>query len=306
MKARRAASAVVLGAAFACAQAEAPADLRAVLPDAEFTRGWQVAEGPTELDRDTLYEYLDGGASLYLDYGFRHLVHVRYQHGEELLASVTLDVFDMGNDLGAFGIYSSGRSPESLPRDWGAEGYRLGTIAASWKGSYFVHGEADDEGTELIETLDLLMTLVSDTIEGRSSPPAVIGLLPSENRVPRSERWVAEDLLGYDFLPGGVLATYELNGRTAQLFFSELGTPPSAEAAFVRLRTHQAQRGTIAEEIGSIGDAGFRYSDPVLGEGSVVRAGRYLAGAYGELDYSAQERLLTSLVSRLESPIPED
>lgn len=303
MKDRQTASAVVLIMILACGQAPSPADLGAVLAEAGSTEGWRIVEGPHELDPDTLYEYLDGGASLYHDCGFRQLLHVRYQHGDEFLAAVTLDVYDMGSELGAFGIFSSGRSPESTSRAWGGGGYSLGNVAAFWKDRYFVHGEADDDRADLLAMLDRLMDLVSGAIEGRTSLPAALGPLPFEHRVPRSEMWVARDLLGHDFLPEGGLATYEIEGRSAQLFFSDIGNAASAEEAFSRLRAHQARWGEIVGETDSVGDAGFRYAESVAGRGTVVLAGRYVVGAHGDLDHAAQERLLTALISRLDSPM---
>jgi hypothetical protein len=109
-----------------------------LVPAAADLEGWTVAEGPLTFRRDSLYEYLDGAAPRYLDYGFREAVHVRYALGGDPQAAVTLDVFDMGSTLGAFGIYSSARPPGVEPRPWGAEGYRSGTVAAAWKGPFYV------------------------------------------------------------------------------------------------------------------------------------------------------------------------
>jgi len=49
------------------------------------------------------------------------MVHVRYQLGDDSLLSVTLDIYDMGSDLRAFGLYRSGRPPNAEVRDWGTE-----------------------------------------------------------------------------------------------------------------------------------------------------------------------------------------
>ena len=85
-------------------------DLEGLLPSAAvLDDGWRVVDGPTSHGPDTLYEYLDGGAERYVDHGFRRLVHARYQRGDDPLACVTVDVFDMGDALGAFGIFSAGR-----------------------------------------------------------------------------------------------------------------------------------------------------------------------------------------------------
>jgi len=130
---------VVAALIFGCGSGEKPAagggGLAELLPKASSMDGWRIADGPTDYDSETLYEYLNGGAPLYLEFGFKGMVHVRYQLGDDSLSSVTIDVYDMGSDLGAFGLYRSGRPPRAEVRDWGAEGYRSGTVAAAWKGT---------------------------------------------------------------------------------------------------------------------------------------------------------------------------
>jgi hypothetical protein len=153
-----------------CGSGEEPAvggtGLAGLLPNVSSMDGWQIADGPTTYDSETLFEYLNGGAPLYLDFGFEGMVHVRYQLGDDSLSSVTLDVYDMGSDLGAFGLYRSGRPPGDEVRDWGAEGYRSGTVAAAWKGGVSIHAQADDEQPELIEAMEALVEQVANAVVG--------------------------------------------------------------------------------------------------------------------------------------------
>ena len=79
--------------------------ISALLPSESDMQGWRIADGPITYDSVSLYEYLNGGAERYLAHGFSELVHVRYQLGADPAACVTLDVYDMGSGLGAFGIY---------------------------------------------------------------------------------------------------------------------------------------------------------------------------------------------------------
>ena len=277
-----------------------PTDL---LPSASTLGDWTVAEGPVELSPDGLWEYLDGGAPLYLSYGFRQLAHVRYQLGDDELASITLDVFDMASELGAFGIYGSGRPPGAELRPWGAEGYRSGTMAAAWKGSHFVHAEADDDRAVLIERLESLVAGVCDEIIGDTSPPTIVDPLPPDGLVAHSTRYIAEDLLGHAFLPGGILASYEFDDREARLFFSELGNAEDAAEAMAELRDHRSKWSEIVGETSSIGAGGFRFSDPSLGSGTVCRVDRFVTGVHGDLSFEAQDGLLEELAGRLESSL---
>jgi hypothetical protein len=261
--------------------------------------GWALAEGPLAFRPDTLYEYLDGAAPRYLDYGFREAAHVRYTLGGDAHAAVTLDIYDMGSALGAFGIYSSARPPGVEARPWGAEGYRFETVAAARKGRVYVHVEADDERPALVGMAERLAADVAGRAPGPAEAPAILRPLPPEGRVPGSERYVARDLLGHAFLPGGVLASYAVDGREAELYFSELEDRAAAEAAVARLRAHHAEGGATVRDVRSSGASGFRHEHPTWGSGVVVAAGRHVAGVQGDIPEEAQRRLLDSLVARL-------
>jgi hypothetical protein len=229
------------------------------------------------------------------------MVHVRYQLGDDSMASITLDVYDMGSDLGAFGLYRSGSQPEAEVRDWGAEGYRSGAVAAAWKGSISIHAQADDDRPELIEAMESLVAQIANSVVGGTSLPQIIDLLPSDGLVPRSERIVARDLMSHAFLPGGVLATYRVAGDEGTLFFSELADESASAEAMAALRVHHEQWGEIIDEIDAIGEGGFRFSDPGLGSGAVVSAGFYVVGVHGGLPTEVQMDLLSRLVDNLAS-----
>ena len=296
---------VVVALAVGCGSGEEPAaggtGLAELLPAASSMDGWQIADGPTNYDSETLYEYLNGGAPLYLKFGFQGMAHARYQFGDNSLSSVTLDVYDMGSDLGAFGLYRSGRPPEAEVRDWGAEGYRSGTVAAAWKGSVSIHAEADEDQPVLIEAMEGLVAQVAKSVGGGTSLPQIINLLPSDGLVPLSERIVAEDMMSHAFLPGGVLATYRVAGDDGTVFFSDLAGEPAVTEAMAGLRAHHEQWGKIIEYIDSIGDGGFRFSDPGLGSGAVVSTGFYVVGVHGGLPTDVQMDLLGRLVESLSS-----
>ena len=296
---------VVAILAIGCGAGEEPSvdgtGLVDLLPTASSMDGWQIADGPTEYDSEGLFEYLNGGAPLYLDFGFQGMVHVRYQLGDDPLASVTLDVFDMGSELGAFGLYRSGRPPEAEVRPWGAEGYRSGTVAATWKGSVSIQAQADDEQSELIEAMEALVARVADSVDGGTSLPQIIDVLPSEGLAPTSERLVAKDLMSHAFLPGGVLATYRVADDEGTVFFSDLKGEIAVTEAMAGLRAHHEQWGEIVDEIDLIGDGGFQFSDPGLGSGAVVSTGSYVVGVHGGLSSDVQMDLLGRLVDSLAS-----
>ncbi len=263
--------------------------------------GWTISDGPTSYDSETLFEYLNGGAPLYLKYGFTSLTQTRYQLGDDPFASVTLDVFEMGSELGAFGVYRSILPPEADLMGWGAEGYRSGSVAAAWKGSVYVHGEADDDRPELIEGLGHVMEEAVASLQGSVALPSIFEVFPRDRLKAGSERYYAADLFGHAFLPGGFVADYEVDGGEAEVFFSRLGSVAEAKEALERLRAHEEQWGEVGDDIDDLGDGGFRCVDPGLGPGIAVRRGTHVVGVHG---HGSGDALVRELLTRL--PLEND
>jgi len=65
--------------------------------------GWKLADDPAAYDKTTLYEYIDGGAELFIAYGFKTLYSFRYTSVED--EEIVIDVFDMGNSYDAYGVF---------------------------------------------------------------------------------------------------------------------------------------------------------------------------------------------------------
>jgi len=299
LKARAVWGVVAFFCVFSCGREAPPAhtelELERLLP-IDSLGEWVVADGPLPFTPDDLWEYLNGGAPRYEAYGFKRLVHVRYQLGDDPLASITADVYDMGSELGAFGIYRSIRPTDAVVRTWGAEGYRSGTVAAAWKGEVFVHASSDDERPELVERMEMLVSRVCDEADGGVLPPIILDPLPPQGLVPYSERYVASNLLGHAAFGEGVVATYEIDGLRGELFFSELESEDVARQAVESYRQEKERWAEVADA-----PAGFRFQDQGSGSGTVLQAGRFVAGVHGDLPFEAQDDLVERLIARLDS-----
>lgn len=291
-------SVVLLVTLIGCAQTGPPAgdeiELEDLLPAAASLGDWTIAEGPNSYDPDTLWEHLDGGAQRYLAYGLERMVHIRYQLGDDPLASVSIEVYEMQSKLGAYGIYSTIRPPDVTVQAWGAEGYRSASDAAAWKGAIFVHASADDERPQLVDTMETLVSRICEGVTGEITRPAILDPLPHENLVPHSERYVAIDLFGHVALPGGVLATYEIEGQRGEIFFSELANEDAAQKALQAFREEKARWAEVVDT-----QAGFRFQDPGVDSGTVLRSGRFVVGVHGELSLDSQDDLVSRLIGRL-------
>jgi hypothetical protein len=73
---------------------------------------WESSGQDAVYDRETIFEYMDGGAEVYLAFDFRAAFVRKYKNpsGEE----IALDIYDLGSPAEAFGIFSCDREdPEA-------------------------------------------------------------------------------------------------------------------------------------------------------------------------------------------------
>jgi len=83
--------------------------------------GWKKTEGPTSYAPDSLYQYINGAAEVYLSYDFRELTVVTYENANE--DSITIEIYRHATPNDGFGIYSQEKPRSGSYLKIGAEGY---------------------------------------------------------------------------------------------------------------------------------------------------------------------------------------
>jgi hypothetical protein len=80
-------------------------DLGPLLP--KDIAGWKAA-GPDKIyDRKTIFDYLDGGAEVYLAFDLREVFVRKFKNAAG--AEIALDVYDCGSPAEAFGAFTCDR-----------------------------------------------------------------------------------------------------------------------------------------------------------------------------------------------------
>ncbi|MGB9893679.1 MAG: DUF6599 family protein [Candidatus Saccharicenans sp.] len=189
-------------------------ELKALLPE---LADWQWSEKPQTYFPGTLFEYIDGASEAYLSYDFKELLVAQYQKsGTETM--MTVEIYDMGSALNAFGIFSSERYPENPEINLGYAGYLEEEVLNFASGRFYVklicyNGE-DKTSDYLIRFAQELDSKIKD----KGSQPEIFSLFPAENRVKNSEKYIKKNFMGFDFLENGYAVTY----RQGQLEFDGL------------------------------------------------------------------------------------
>jgi len=235
------------------AMAQSLENLYSVLP-AEVS-GWKKAEPPETYDKNNLYDYIDGGAELYISYNFQRLLAVRYQAGPE--EEIVVDIFDMGNSYNAFGLFSHGREREDGLAGQGSE-YNAGLLTF-WKDRFYVSILAYPETEAKKETVLAIGRALADAVPEEGQLPPVIGLLPQANLIPESIRYfhhyiwlnshffvANQNILLIDDETQAVLAKYETGDKPLHLLvalYADAAKAKEAGQSFLRNYLPDASEG---------------------------------------------------------------
>jgi len=156
------------------------------IPEPGFAPGWAKAGQLRTFTGQDLFNQIDGGAELFLEFGFARLRLQAYARDK---AELTLNAYEMESAASALGIYlmKMGREtpfPEIAARNSGEEAQ-----VAILKGRYFIQVDnLGDVPASRAETAALANAFLAGVVE--ESAPTPLDLLPAEGKVPGSERLV--------------------------------------------------------------------------------------------------------------------
>jgi len=196
-------------------------------------KGWKPISEMMTFNPENLYEYINGAADQFLDYGF-HVLKSRDFVKDDL--TVTIDIYDMGSQINAYGMYKIERPGDN-------EGLKFGTEAIVsppyqcliLKGSYYVkinayEGEINESnGKELLKS-------IANAIKGEIEFPDALKWLPSQNKISGSEGYTRIAFVGLAELSHCIHARYsDKNGKEFQYFIILPIEGKTKEAAWEKL-----------------------------------------------------------------------
>jgi hypothetical protein len=181
---------------------------------------WTATEKPRSFFPDTLYEYIDGAAESYIGYDFKELAVAEFAQAGTT-ASLTLEIYDMGDALDAFGIYSAERFPDNKTVDIGTHGYIEGEVLNFVAGTNYVKLLCFNGGELTPSILEAFARKVAAAAGSKGVLPGPFSVFPKEGLVPNSEKYIRRNVMGFDFLGDGYLVSYRSDGAEFEGFVIE-------------------------------------------------------------------------------------
>lgn len=159
-------------------------DLRRFIPDS--VHGW-IARGPgAQFDRETVFDVMNGGAEMYLDYHMERMILREYEQPGRPL--ITVHLFDMGSSEDAYGVFSSER--EGAPVEVGQDADYADGLLRFWRGTFFASLQASRETKPAREALLALGRLIAGRIPTEGKRPDLLDRLPGEGQQTASLRFL--------------------------------------------------------------------------------------------------------------------
>lgn len=174
-------------------------DLLQFLPSTGEVGDWQRDDSPQEYRGEDLYEYINGGAEIYHDYGFKQVVVQDFRNRKG--KAISIEIFEMEDVESAFGIYTFKTRSEDKKVSLGSDGQLSDYYLNFWKGSLLVTITGFDEDEETIKGIQELARAVDGKIKIRGERPHLISMLPKEGLVHTSIKYFQGNLGLYNSYP---------------------------------------------------------------------------------------------------------
>lgn len=217
-------------------------------PGSAEVPNWKRSDDVRVFSGKRLYDYIDGAGEIFMKYDFREVATSEYEHAKtgDLIA---IDVYDMGSADEAFGIYSFSRYPGAEFVEIGNEAFVTETSLDFWEGRFYVKVQAFQAGDETTAAMKKFSQWIAGRIPDEGwGAPAVLALLPSDGRVPWSEKFFHEKLIldnlmfiseenTFDLSPETdcAWAEYDDGGEKAKVLFVAYPSGSAAAAVMARL-----------------------------------------------------------------------
>jgi hypothetical protein len=142
--------------------------------------GWQAEKTFPLLVPKDLYNYMDGGAELYISYGFGEALSRTYTKPDQ--PEVVAEVYDLLESRNAFGVFTQTREQEIT--EFGQGTYRIPGAVFFWKGRYFISLSSWESNPASDALITALAAYIDSRISNAGEIPALIELLPGEGLIP--------------------------------------------------------------------------------------------------------------------------
>jgi len=147
--------------------------------------GWKQVEEDRLFDNESLYDYIDGSAEMFLSFGFSNVFNRIYSRDNQ--PDIIVDIFHMNSSYDAYGVFS--HSVGKIENELGQQSQRTEGAIIFWKNNYYISILCHPETDESKQTIYELAKIIDKSIIETGSLPPVLKYFPKENLISESIRY---------------------------------------------------------------------------------------------------------------------
>lgn len=137
--------------------------------------GWKILTDRT-YNNETLYDYIDGGAELFLSFGFSKVFNRIYS--KENQPDIMVDIFYMNTSYDAFGVFSF--TTGKVENNFGQQSQEANGAIIFWKNNFYISIISSIETDESKKALTKIAKIIDSSITETGQLPEIIKYLPTE------------------------------------------------------------------------------------------------------------------------------
>ncbi len=238
--------------------------------------------------KETLYEYVNGHAEYFISAGFAGLTVGEYvrEGGNPDQPDVAVDIYDMGNGIQAFGLFTDEAGDNQEDMGAGTMGFKTDQGLGFIKGPYYVKISRSNDRVPM----ERFAEAIDGNIGATFDPFALFSQLPDLGQV-AGTRYIKEAYRGLDFANNVIEREYRIQGKRVQvaLFTQNADEISRLVTAF---REFFEGSDTPYDMIEKGGLTLYQIQDPYEGDWVLLPRPDTLLGLFGSFDDGLVEKLL--------------
>jgi hypothetical protein len=141
--------------------------------------GWDQEDSARVFAGEELFALIDGGADIYLEYGFRQVATIKYLNNHE--NSITIEIYEMSDASAAYGMFSLNTGTRGKKIQIGNEGMLFDYYMMFWKNTFLVFLTGADTTDETKSHILAMAASVDQRLGAPGIKPALTACLPNSD-----------------------------------------------------------------------------------------------------------------------------
>ena len=148
------------------------------LPRPEELGKWHLVDSARTFVGEDLFTFIDGGADVYYEYGFKQVITAEYRDNHDL--SIKLEIYEMANDAASSGMYSISASIQGKKIIIGNEGTISEYYLIFWKDRFLIFISSDDTTKATSTEMLSIASSIDKKIPKLGEKPTLLKYLPKQ------------------------------------------------------------------------------------------------------------------------------